>query len=80
MVLSMKVNKGEILEKYTSSPRVMVISLGKWDGFLTYKNVAIHLVGSISGTQIASKAIGLHMLTSLKRGSALNKAACSPFL
>ncbi len=37
----------ETLEEYTSSPRVMVISLGKWDGMLIYKNFV--LTGIIPG-------------------------------
>ena len=30
---------GEALIEYHSRPRVMVISLGRWNGILTYKNV-----------------------------------------
>lgn len=33
--------KGKALKEYKSGPRMMVISLGKWDGILTYKNMAI---------------------------------------
>ena len=33
--------RGRNLEEYKSNPRVMVISLGKWDGILTYKNMAV---------------------------------------
>ncbi len=32
---------GKPLKEYKSNPRVMVISLGKWDGILAYKNMAI---------------------------------------
>lgn len=35
------------LEEYISKPRVMVISLGKWDGILTYKNFS--LKGLVAG-------------------------------
>ena len=39
--------KGKNLEKYLSKPRIMVISLGKWDGILVYKNFV--LTGLIPG-------------------------------
>ncbi len=39
--------KKEILEEYRSEPRIMVISLGKWDGMLVYKNFV--LTGLIPG-------------------------------
>ncbi len=38
---------GRNLKEYKSRPRVMVISLGKWDGIITYKNIA--LTGIIPG-------------------------------
>ncbi len=41
------VEKGKNLEKYKSKPRIMVISLGKWDGILVYKNFV--LTGLIPG-------------------------------
>ncbi len=39
--------KGKNLEKYLPKPRIMVISLGKWDGILVYKNFV--LTGTIPG-------------------------------
>ena len=39
--------RGEALTEYHSNPRMMVISLGRWKGILTYKNVV--LTGIIPG-------------------------------
>lgn len=41
------IEKGKNLEKYLSKPRIMVISLGKWNGILVYKNFV--LTGLIPG-------------------------------
>ncbi|HKZ33718.1 MAG TPA: FAD-dependent oxidoreductase [Candidatus Nanoarchaeia archaeon] len=38
---------GGNLKEYKSNPRIMVISLGKWDGIITYRNIA--LTGIIPG-------------------------------
>ena len=37
----MHIEKNEQLEQYDSSQRIMVISLGKYDGIMTYKNHAV---------------------------------------
>ncbi len=42
-----RAERGEVLVEYHSKPRVMVISLGRWNGILTYKNVV--LTGIIPG-------------------------------
>ncbi len=42
-----RAEKGEPLEEYRSTPRVMVISLGEWDGMMVYKNFV--LTGFIPG-------------------------------
>ncbi len=39
--------RGKNLEKYLPKPRIMVISLGKWNGILVYKNFV--LTGLIAG-------------------------------
>lgn len=39
--------KGKKLRKYKSKPRIMVISLGRWNGILTYKNFT--MAGLIPG-------------------------------
>ncbi len=39
--------RNEVMEEYHSEPRVMVISLGKWDGVLVYKKVV--LAGIVPG-------------------------------
>ena len=36
-----RLEAGKDLVSYESKPRVMIISLGKWDGFLTYKNFVV---------------------------------------
>src|SRR3989338_1453004 len=41
------IEKGKALEKYKSKPRIMVISLGKWNGISVYKNFV--LTGLIPG-------------------------------
>ncbi len=49
---------GRNLKEYKSNPRVMVISLGKWNGILTYKNMAITgVIPGILKTLIESKTM-----------------------